>query len=177
MSGEGVAGQSRRAVLQHTSLAAALTVLPVTRLSAGAASAGGQAPLALKPFCTLVTLTGEPTTIGTGGRIIIPITGGTVDGPGLQGEVLPGESWLDRRADGNVEYLVRYRIRSPQGQIIADQAQGFVRVGASNADAYSRTVHHFEAPEGAHAWLNSSLFIGRLGHVEGGRRIEVFELL
>lgn len=115
---------------------------------------------------------------GDGRRFMIPLTGGQVNGPRLKGKVLNGgESWLRERMDGHIEYRVRYFIRADNGQIIADQATGFIRKQTANEPLYTRTVHGFEAPTGPYEWLDSTIFVGTVEAIEGGRLVKVYELL
>jgi hypothetical protein len=106
-------------------------------------------------------------------RRYVPITGGSVDGPLLNGEVLPGggDSQLVR-ADGVCELEARYRIRTVDGvevgvlnrglrhgpaHVMARLAQG---QQVSAAEYYSRTTPRFEAPIGSsYEWLNKTVFI------------------
>lgn len=109
-------------------------------------------------------------------RSIIPLAGGTITGR-LNGRILSGESWLETRDDGNVEYLVRYLIEADTGQIISDQATGFIRMADQRGGLYTKTFHHFEAPDGKYSWLNRSAFVGDVVRVEGGRLIRVYEIV
>jgi hypothetical protein len=42
---------------------------------------------------------------------------------------------------------------------------------------YCRTVPRFEAPAGAHAWLNASMFVAAATRLPARVRITVFEVL
>jgi hypothetical protein len=117
-----------------------------------------------------------PRVIGSspeGLRRFVPIIGGTVDGPLLKGEVIPGggDSQLVR-ADGVVELEARYRIRTVDG-IEVDVLNRGVRHGSvdvmdrltqgqqvSPDQYYSRTTPRFEAPSGSpYEWLNKTVFV------------------
>jgi hypothetical protein len=101
-----------------------------------------------------------------GERGFVPITGGHFEGPLMRGEVLPGADWQLTRADGVTELDARYSIRVTDGALIQVHNRGLVFVPAGAQDlsqVYVRTVPEFEAPsEGPHAWLNRTVFVGRL---------------
>ena len=64
--------------------------------------------------------TGAPQGVGKGrnGELrIVPVTGGTVEGPKLRGEVLPGTAadWLRVDPDGTAHMDVRLTVRSGKG--------------------------------------------------------------
>ena len=72
-------------------------------------------------FEEIVTL-GQATAPGDtarGGRLIIPITGGTFKGPEIEGTVVPGGwDWQLRRADGCTEIEADYFLRTDDGVTI-----------------------------------------------------------
>lgn len=108
-----------------------------------------------------------PLTIGpskSGLRRLIPICGGTFEGPDLQGEVVPGGAdWQLTRADGVLEIDARYTIRASDGALIHVRNRGMVVFPPAVEKPYVRTVPEFEAPlDGPHAWLNRTLFLGTL---------------
>ena len=167
---------TRRDVLWMGAIGASPTLLPSRHKTAGFPADDEDLSINLRPFCRMITYTGDPISVGKNGLVIIPLTGGGLDGPRLNGVVLSGESWLNRRTDGNIEYLVRYIIKTDEGQLIADQAHGFINSNKGIPQKYSRTYHNFEAPEGAHEWLNEALVVGKVGPIEGGRRIDLYHL-
>lgn len=98
-----------------------------------------------------------------GGRLLmIPITGGTVAGPKLSGEVLPGADWATVYPD-RAQVEARYAIRAADGTVIQVFNRGIVAIGADGArPALPLTVLTFVAPVGEHGWLNHGPFIGTL---------------
>jgi len=117
-----------------------------------------------------------PFIIGTapeGLRRFVSITGGTVEGPLLRGEILAGggDSQLVR-TDGAFELEASYRIRTANGvevdvlnrglrhgsaEVMARLAQG---EQVSPTEYYSRTTPRFKAPSGSpYEWLNRTVFI------------------
>jgi len=118
-----------------------------------------------------------PLVIGDGPRglrRVIPITGGTVQGPRLEGSIVPGG--LDAqfvRPDGVLELEATYTIQSRDGVRIMVKNRGLRRGPRAVIDRlargervdpslyYFRTCAQFEAPvASAYAWLNASIFVG-----------------
>ena len=125
-----------------------------------------------------------------GRRRIIQILGGKVHGPRLQAEVVPGGAdWQYARSDGVLELVARYSIRTTDGIEIAVTNRGIRRAPPeimerlSRGEAvdatlvYFRTVPVFEAPAGAHEWLNRSVFLASAARLPDKVQIRVFEVL
>ncbi|SOD80593.1 DUF3237 domain-containing protein [Spirosoma fluviale] len=105
-------------------------------------------------------------------RRIIPILGGTVEGPGLKGEILPGGSdWQVVRKDGVAELEAHYQFKTDDGVIIYIKNVGLrvatpdiaARIGrgeqVSPNEYYFRAIPKFEAPAGKYDWMNNAIFI------------------
>jgi hypothetical protein len=125
-----------------------------------------------------------------GRRRIIPILGGTVKGLRLAGEVVRGGAdWQYVRADGVVELVARYSIRTHDGVEIAVINSGLRRASpevmarltrgetVDPALVYCRTVPVFEAPAGPYAWLNASVFLCTAVRLPDKVQVTVFEVL
>ena len=103
---------------------------------------------------------GPPLEVGRtrdGLRRVIPITGGTVKGPRLEGRVLPGGA--DRQVvhdDGLVELVAAYTLELSDGTVVGITNAGIVE----RSRGYFRTAPSFDAAEGPHGWLARSLFVG-----------------
>lgn len=111
-----------------------------------------------------------------GHRRYIPITGGTFAGPRIRGVILPGGAdWQTERPDGVTEADALYSIRCDDGTVVIVHNRGLI----ANSGAYMRTAPRFEAPEGTHAWLNKSEFVGSIsgGPKPGTVVIRVFRVL
>ena len=64
-----------------------------------------------------------------GHRRIVPVTGGTITGPGLEAVILPGGAdWQLLRADGAVDVEARYSARTAEGELLYITSRG-VRSG------------------------------------------------
>lgn len=109
-------------------------------------------------------------------RRYIPITGGTFEGSGLKGVVLPGGAdWQTERPDGVTEVDALYSLRCDDGTVIVVRNQGVL----SWKTGYARTAPRFTVQPGPHQWLNEAQFVGS---VDGGPRpgtvvIRVFRVL
>jgi hypothetical protein len=105
-------------------------------------------------------------------RRIIPITGGTVTGPALNGTIFNGGAdWQFIRKDGVAELEAHYQFKTDDGVIIYIKNEG-VRVATPEVAAriakgepvpaseyYFKARPQFEAPEGKYYWMNNALFI------------------
>lgn len=136
----------------------------------------------------LKVLIGKTQVIGesdVGQRRFIPITGGTFEGEGIKGEVIPGGAdWQLTRPDGVLEIEAIYAIKTDDGQIIAVDNRGIVApVAASDENArpgrYVRSTPRFKAPKGKYEWLNQRIFVGTITPSPKGDfvTIRVFEVL
>src|SRR5262245_51474816 len=109
-----------------------------------------------------------------GFRRVVPIFGGTFDGPRLSGRVLPsGQDHQFVRPDGVLELEARYALETDDGITIAVVNRGIRRASPEVAERlargevvpaseyYFRTCAQLEARIGSRCdWLNGSLFIG-----------------
>jgi hypothetical protein len=119
---------------------------------------------------------GNPIEVGQvthGRRRIIPIEGGTVKGPLLNGTVPPGGAdWQTVQADGFSELDTRYTIQTDKGALVYVQNPG-IRTAAPDVMqkllagqvvdpklVYFRTQPKFETAAADLEWLAKSLFIG-----------------
>lgn len=108
-----------------------------------------------------------------GERRIVPITGGRITGPRLNGEILSGGADFQLiRPDGIAEIEARYTLRLDDGALVYVVNRG-IRHAAPEDMArllrgepvppdrvYFRTAPAFETAAPAHAWLHQSLFVG-----------------
>ncbi len=125
--------------------------------------------------------------IGAGKRRIIPILGGTFAGPAARGEVLPGGAdWQILRADGTIELVARYAIRTHDGATInvvnrgirAGSPEVIARLTAGEAvdpsEYYFRTSPVFETGDPRYAALARTICVATAQRKPGGVIIRAF---
>jgi hypothetical protein len=108
-----------------------------------------------------------------GQRRVIPIAGGTFDGPVMSGEILRGGAdWQIMAPDGSAIVEARYTLRERRaGELILVNSRG-VRTGPPEVLAalrrgeprepdeyYFRTAVTLEAGPGDYEWVNRALFV------------------
>lgn len=100
-----------------------------------------------------------------GNRFVIPIVGGTFEGPAMKGIVLPGgaDYQLQDPAHGRTEIEAIYSIRTDDGVNIHIRNKGLICTGMDSdgkPQFYFRTTPQFEAPQDSkYAWLNNAIFV------------------
>lgn len=149
------------------------TLAAIALAFSASASAEGPAPKLEFAFEEIVTL-GERIPVGKtplGERFIIPVTGGTFEGPGLKGIIMPGAwDWQLQRPDGCLQVKADYFLQTDDRAIINVVNTGVICPGADGKPAPVRTHPVFEAPLGKYEWLGRSAFLGTLEPVfEGGK--------
>lgn len=99
-----------------------------------------------------------------GMRRLIPITGGTFEGPKMRGEVLPmGWDWQLDREDGCTEIIADYFLRTDDGVVINVVNSGALCQPGEAGPIPVRTSPVFEAPLGEYEWLSKGAYVGTLG--------------
>ena len=100
-----------------------------------------------------------------GNRFIIPIVGGTFEGPQMKGTILPGgaDYQLQDNAHGRTELEAIYSIRTDDGVNIHVRNRGLICTGQDSGGRpqfYFRTAPQFEAPmDSKYAWLNNAIYV------------------
>jgi len=101
-----------------------------------------------------------------GWRSIVPITGGTFEGPRLRGTVVPGgEDWQLVRPDGDQELYARYLLKTDDGHLIQVINRVLIHYppAGEKAAPYIRSVIDLEAPtDSPYDYLNHAVFLGTL---------------
>lgn len=124
-----------------------------------------------------------------GGRRIIPIVGGEMRGPLLNGRILNvGADWqtvfdgglaeLDTRYaletdDGAVIEIINYGLRHGPGEVMARVAAGDP---VDPADYYMRTHARLETGDPRYSWVNETLFIGTGGRFAAEVHVRLFAI-
>jgi hypothetical protein len=135
---------------------------------------------------------GPPLAFGAGPageRRIVPILGGRVSGPRLEGEILPGGADYQLiRPDGVADIEARYAIRLADGARVYVVNRGLRHAAPEDMArllrgepvpperVYFRTTPAFETAAPAHAWLTRSLFLGLGERRPDSVRVRIFAL-
>ena len=144
-------------------------------------------------LCELTADLDDPQEIGAtphGVRMIVPVIGGTVKGPKLNGETLAfGADWILMRSDGVGELDVRATIRTDDGELIYAYYRGILKVDpeilervqngedVDPSEYYFRTTPVFETGSEKYSWLNQIICVG-VGKIEQKRvRYSVYQIL
>jgi uncharacterized protein DUF3237 len=115
----------------------------------------------------------QPISTAVGARMTFITTGGVIDGPNLQGEVLPGGGdWLLIGSDGTGRVDVRATLRTHDGALIHYESRGIIKIPADGmqrlaagevlpfAETYVRTTPKFETADERYAWLSEVVAVG-----------------
>lgn len=98
-----------------------------------------------------------------GRRTVIPITGGTFEGPLLKGTILNGGADWQLAKGGRTELEAIYSIKTDDGVFIHIRNRGIINTGQDaegKPSFYFKCAPTFEAPEDSkYAWLNNALFL------------------
>ena len=148
-----------------------LTTLLMTSVGAWAQTPLGSQPAAeLLPRSEFVfeerVTVGDAVVVGNtafGHRQYIPITGGKIAGPKLNGDVLPGgwdyQLWL---SNGCGTLSADYFLRADDGTIIHILNGSFTCTSPQIKDERSFFQPRFEAPKGKYDWLMRGTFVATL---------------
>lgn len=122
-----------------------------------------------------------------GVRQVYVVKGGTVDGPRLKGELLPGGGdWGTMRPDGCIQLDVRATMRAEDGALIYSYYGGITgdvlkvagRIFGGEdvplSEYYSYMTPQFQTSAPQHDWLNRTVALGRGRIVPGGVEYRVW---
>ncbi len=124
-----------------------------------------------------------------GHRRIVPIIGGRVSGPRLNGRILNlGADWQTILPDGMAELDTRYAMETDDGATIEIVNYGF-RHGPPEVIAaiargqevdpatyYMRTQARLETGDARYGWINRTLFVGTGARLQGQVIVSLFAL-
>ena len=111
---------------------------------------------------------------GGGNRGFVPVLGGEIEGPRLNGKVVPhsGGDWPRIRPDGVACFNARYMLEASDGTLIIINNSGFrhgpkeiidrimAKEEVDPSEYYMRVTPVFDAPIGPHDWLTRTIFVG-----------------
>jgi hypothetical protein len=124
-----------------------------------------------------------------GQRRIIPIIGGRVEGPALNGRILNvGADWQTIWANGVAELVARYAFETDDGAVIEIRNYGY-RHGPAEVVAalargeevdpatyYMRTTAQLETGDPRYDWVNKTMFAGVGARLAGQVVISLYAL-
>lgn|SRR5690625_1173106 len=131
----------------------------------------------------------KPLEIGethSGFRRVIPIIGGTFEGPNIKGIILPGGAdWNLTRSDGTGEVLARYTLKADDGTLISvlNKGKSYEWAKRDAVDTTNEkksiiyTTPSFEVSGEKYKWLNDSMFVGSILPYEKGVYIHFYRLV
>jgi hypothetical protein len=164
---------SRREFAMAGASAAAALGLSGERLHAGQRSQAQAGPPTAAPppppdalksefLMDMILETGGPGGGAVGARQIVPVIGGTFEGPKLRGKVLPpGGDWLVRTSDTVRVLDVRTLFLTDDDQRIYVTYRGVLFTPpAGQGERYQRVGMMFETGADKYAWLNRIVAVG-----------------
>lgn len=108
----------------------------------------------------LETQTPHETGGGGGGRLVVPVSGGTFEGPRMKGTVIgPAGDWIVERPDGSRVVDVRILLQTDDAQTIYMSWRG-VAYTPPGGQLVARILPMFETPAPRYAWLNNVVAVG-----------------
>jgi hypothetical protein len=123
----------------------------------------------------------EPTlTLGAspfGERFMVPIVGGTFEGPGLRGRVMPGGA--DRqllRRDGAKSLDAVYELQTHDGAVLSIRNRVLTRPLKDKPGRYAFSTIDITAPDGPYGWLNDYVYVGTLDSLRPKRAAVVIRV-
>lgn len=143
------------------------------------------------PFiCSISCDLGDALNVGetpAGLRRIVPILGGTVEGPAVSGIILSGGAdWQVVRPDEVTELNAQYSFQTKDGVLIQVRNRGLrhgppevmhrlvTGLPVSPDEYYCRTNPIFEAPRGPYEWFNRSVFVASAERKPNAIMLNVF---
>ena len=113
-----------------------------------------------------------------GTRRIVPVTGGTFEGPKLRGTALDGGGdWVTRRPDGASVLDVRATLQTDDDALIYIRYRGLVYT-PEGGETYWRVTQVFETASEKYDWLMRIVSVGiNRGRVPGKVVYSVYQIL
>jgi hypothetical protein len=130
------------------------------------------------PSTVLFDLVIQTDAVSTVGELtIVPVKGGTFDGPKLRGTIVgPSGDWIVRRRDGSNALDVRMLLQTEDGEKIYMNWHGISYAPAGGAQ-YARILPTFEANPGKYEWLNHIVAVGVYRPTPGKVVYRVYQVL
>ncbi len=171
-----LSGAAALAASSNTAAAEGKSVTPLQQPNSTNADRNSSEPPALQFVMRLSVEVSAPVELGEISGVkkrIVPITGGSFEGPRIKGIVIPGGAdWQYTRPDGVAVLEARYTLKTDDGRLITVENRGY-RHGVPGLAAmiasgrkvprsqyYFVTAPVFEAADEGLAWLTKAIFVG-----------------
>jgi hypothetical protein len=139
------------------------------------AASSPPAPLKTEFLMDIILDVTTPQNLGT--RLIVPVTGGTFEGPKLKGTALGGGAdWILVRPDGASELNVRVTLRTDDEALIYLSYRG-LRYTPKGGELYWRTTPVFETNAAKYEWLTRIIAVGVGKNVPGKAAYSIYHVL
>jgi hypothetical protein len=160
-------------VRRSTIAAGAAAVAPFLTADAGAAADDA---LQSEFLLDLVIETGSANVLGAD-RVIVPVSGGTFEGPTLKGTIVgPGGDWIVRRTDGSMALDVRLVLQTDDAQKISMTWRG-ISYTPPGGTQYARILPLFETGAAKYDWLNHLVAVGVNRPMPGKVTYRIYRIL
>jgi len=164
---------TRRTFAKLTTTAAGAAVVPLLALRDLVAA---DETLQSEFLLDLVIDAGPSHQIGAD-RLIVPVTGGTFEGPKLKGTLVsPGGDWITRRPDGTAALDARFVLQTDDAQKISMTAQG-INYTPPGGTQYVRIFSLFETGAAKYDWLNHLVAVGVYRPMPGKIAHRIYRIL
>ena len=112
-----------------------------------------------------------------GGRLVVPVSGGTFEGPRLKGSVVsPSGDWILERPDGSRVLDVRLLLETDDAQAIYVSWRG-IAYPLPAGGLFARILPVFETRAQKYAWLNNVIAVGVYRGLPGKIVYRVYRIL
>ena len=125
-----------------------------------------------------------------GVRTVVPVNGGSFNGPTIEGSVLPGGAdWVLVEPDGSFRIDVRLNLQTKDEQNLYMNYQGFFHASKEvleryyrrelldDNEYYLRTSVRFETSSAQYGWLNHKICIAKGRQTKTGVIYSVYQVL
>jgi Protein of unknown function (DUF3237) len=112
-----------------------------------------------------------------GGRLVVPVAGGTFEGPRMKGRVIaPSGDWILERPDGSRVLDVRLLLETDDAQAIYVSWRG-IAYTLPGGGLFARILPVFETRAPTYAWLNNVISVGVYRGLPGKIAYRVYRIL
>jgi hypothetical protein len=112
-----------------------------------------------------------------GNRVIVPVLGGTFEGPGIKGTVgNPSGDWIVGRPDGSSVLDLRLLLQTDDAQKIYMANRG-IAYTMQDGSLYARIQPLFETGAAKYAWINNVVAVGVYRPMPGKIAYRVYRIL